>query len=51
MFGLMLGTIITNKTLALEISPLFFLPFLLFSGFTTNSSYLIRHIHGLDKMD
>jgi hypothetical protein len=51
MFGFMLGTIVTNKTLALEIAPLFFLPFLLFSGFTTNSSSLKSNFDGLDEMD
>lgn len=51
MFGFMLGTIITNKTLALEIAPLFFLPFLLFSGFTTNSGQLISDVPGLDQVD
>jgi len=41
MMGIFLGTIIPSLKMAVEISPMIFIPFLLFSGFTTNTEDII----------
>ncbi len=41
LMGIFIGTIVTNLSIAIEIAPMIFVPFILFSGFTTNSENII----------
>lgn len=39
--GIFVGTLITDLSIAIEVAPMIFVPFILFSGFTTNSDNII----------
>jgi hypothetical protein len=49
--GIFFGTIIKSARLAIEVAPLVFVPFLLFSGYTTNSGKIMRKHYELAEVD
>jgi hypothetical protein len=49
--GIFFGTVIKSARLAIEVAPLVFVPFILFSGYTTNSGRVTRLDHGLAQVD
>jgi ABC-type multidrug transport system ATPase subunit/ABC-type multidrug transport system permease subunit len=48
MWGIFLGAAIPNPKLALQFAPLVFVPFLLFSGYTTNTSNIGDYLKWLE---
>ena len=42
LMGILVGALVKNLTLAIEIAPLIFVPFLLYAGFTTNSDNILK---------
>jgi len=41
LMGIFIGTLVTDLSVAIEIAPMVFVPFILFSGFTTNTDNII----------
>ncbi len=39
--GIFIGTMVTNLEVAIEIAPMIFVPFILFSGYTTNTDNIV----------
>ena len=48
LMGIFIGTIITNLSVAIEIAPMIFVPFILFSGFTTNSDNILPPLKAIE---
>lgn len=48
MFGMFIGTVITDFSIALEIAPLFFLPMMLFSGYTSNTETIVKGLKWIE---
>ena len=42
LMGIFVGALVKDLTLAIEIAPLIFVPFLLYAGFTTNSDNILK---------
>lgn len=40
--GIFIGALVKDLTLAIEIAPLIFVPFLLYAGFTTNTENILK---------
>lgn len=41
LFGIFIGTVVTDVNIAIEIAPMIFVPIILFSGYTTNTENII----------
>ena len=46
--GIFIGTLVPSLTIAIDIAPVIFVPFLLFSGYTTNTDNIIAPLKAIE---
>lgn len=50
LFGIFIGSIVSDANVAIEIAPMIFVPMILFSGYTTNTENIVIVLKGLEYL-